>query len=270
MLKVSGLYIYPIKSLGGIALNEAFVTDTGFQFDRKWMLVDENYRFLSQRTERSMALLQTKITAGGVKVFQRADPADHILIPLKSDTDKVVTVSVWEDTCNAVHVDEKLDQWFSDKLRRKCRLVFMPRSFKRMVDKQYASKGEITAFSDGFPFLLIGQPSLDDLNSRLTVPLTMDRFRPNIVFSGGYPYQEDGMKVFSIGSVMFKGVKRCARCVITTIDQKSADQQKEPLLTLAGYRQADNKIYFGQNLIHSGFGEIRVGDELIVHEQTKY
>jgi uncharacterized protein YcbX len=141
-----------------------------------------------------------------------------------------------------------------------CRLVYMPEDAQRKVDPNYAHGEEITSFSDGFPLLLIGQASLDDLNSRLSQPITMERFRPNIVFTGGIPYQEDEMATFDIAGIRFYGVKPCARCVITTIDILTGEKGKEPLKTLSKYRQRDNKLYFGQNCLHQSGGQIAVGD----------
>jgi len=140
----------------------------------------------------------------------------------------------------------------------------MPDNTHRITDQRYTSENSITSFSDAYPFLLIGQSSLDDLNSRLAEPLPMNRFRPNIVFTGGEPYREDMMHTFTIGNITFYGVKLCARCVMTTINQDNGTTGKEPLKTLARYRFKNNKIMFGQNLAHKGLGEIRVGDELVV------
>jgi hypothetical protein len=162
-------------------------------------------------------------------------------------------------------VSDEADEWFSRMLSFRCRLVYMPDSSHRLVDQQYAHRQEVTSFSDAFPLLLIGQASLDDLNKRLPSPLPMDRFRPNIVFSGGEPYQEDNMPHFQISGISFFGVKPCARCVITTIDQSTAGKSKEPLRTLNGYRARNNKIYFGQNLLFGGVGKICVNDVISLY-----
>ena len=140
----------------------------------------------------------------------------------------------------------------------------MPDSTKRSVDKNYANNNEVTSFSDGYPFLIIGESSLDDLNKRLGDPLPINRFRPNIVFTGGTPYEEDMMMHFTINSVNFFGVKLCARCTIPTVNQNDASKSVEPLRTLATYRQKNNKVYFGQNLLHHGIGSIHVGDTIEV------
>ena len=267
MLQISELYIYPIKSLPGIALQQAKVTPTGFEHDRRWMLVDENNCFLSQREYAEMTQLRVSVEDGNLIITHKTKK-DAIVLPLEhpqSDDSEVVQVTVWDDTCSAVYVGETADRWFSAMLGVKCRLVYMPDDSKRIVDQRYAPADSITSFADAYPFLLIGQASLDDLNSRLPEALPMNRFRPNIVFSGGEPYAEDLMGDFIIGDIEFFGVKLCARCVMTTIDQNNAKKGKEPLKTLASYRFKNNKILFGQNLAHKGNGIITVGDKLIVN-----
>jgi uncharacterized protein YcbX len=263
MLIVSGLYIYPVKSLGGFSLPAATLTDRGFKYDRRWMLIDENDRFLSQREVPAMAFLNATIQEEHLQVIDKRT-ADLIMIPYQPLTSETTMVSLWGDHCLAQHVSDEADAWFSHHLNIPCRLVYMPDSTHRTVDEEYAHNREITSFSDGYPLLIIGQASLDDLNSRLTSPVPMNRFRPNIVFTGGLPFQEDDMKQFSIGDVQFSGVKPCARCVITTIDQETGIKAKEPLKTLSTYRAKNQKIYFGQNLLFNGSGAIRVGDKITV------
>lgn len=261
MLLVSELYIYPIKSLGGISLPSATLTDRGFEHDRRWMLVDEHQRFLSQRELPQMALLQVRLDGQGLIVRHRLHDQELLQIP-REPSGESCAVQVWDDTCPARWVSRQADEWFSRMLSFPCRLVYMPETSHRLVDDRYAHNQEITSFADAFPLLLIGQASLDDLNNRLSSPLPMDRFRPNIVFTGGEPYQEDDMRHFQIGGISFFGVKRCARCTITTIDQLTAEKGKEPLRTLNGYRSGNNKIYFGQNLLFEGIGTISVNDPI--------
>jgi uncharacterized protein len=263
MLRVSELYIYPVKSLGGINLPAASLTDRGFEYDRRWMLVDKNNRFLSQREVAAMAFLKVSLQEDGLLVQHTGKEDCFFQIPFGLLSGETIMVSVWSDSCVAQCVSTAADAWFSEQLNMPCRLVYMPDSTLREVDEAYAHNKEVTSFSDGYPLLIIGQASLDDLNSRLSSPLLMDRFRPNIVFSGGVPFQEDDMIQFSIGDVQFFGVKPCARCVITTIDQQSAVKSKEPLKTLSTYRARNNNIYFGQNLLYQGAGTIRVGEEII-------
>lgn len=261
---ISELYIYPVKSLGGISVTDAALTDRGFKYDRRWMLVDAQNRFLSQREVTAMALLQTRITEEGIVVKDKREPGKEICIPFSITATATIKVQVWDDSCDAVLVNEELDAWFSEALQINCRLVYMPDESEWKVDKNYAAADEVTSFSDGYPILIIGQSSLDDLNARLNEKVTMDRFRPNIVFTGGDPYEEDCMEVFKINDIFFYGVKRCSRCVVTTIEQSSAVKGKEPLRTLAAYRQENNKIYFGQNIIYKGTGSVHLGDALVI------
>lgn len=262
MLQVSGLYIYPIKSLQGIAVSQARVTAKGFEHDRCWMLVDAHNRFISQRQVPAMVLLQVAIVTDGLLVTHKISD-EKLFIEFKtSPLTSPVDVTIWDDTCTAQHVSHRADKWFTAMLGINCRLVHMPDGYKRLADQRYAHQGAVTSFADGYPFLIIGQASLDDLNSRLTQPLPINRFRPNIVFTGGKPYQEDLMGNFTIAGINFYGVKLCARCVITTINQNNGTIGNEPLKTLAGYRKKNNKIYFGQNLVHTGNGTIAIGNQL--------
>ncbi|RKR84812.1 hypothetical protein BDD43_5065 [Mucilaginibacter gracilis] len=267
MLRVSQLFIYPIKSLGGVELTSAAVTDRGLELDRRWMLVDNNNRFLSQREFVQMALLKVSLSADGLLV-NHAPTNRQILIPFEPQTKQFGEFTIWDDTCTGQYVSADADAWFSNALQHPCRLVYMPNQSKRLVDPEfkYVTQHKITSFSDAYPFLIIGQSSLDDLNQRLEVKLPMDRFRPNIVFTGGQPYAEDTMAQFTIGTVQFTGSKLCARCNIPTINQQTGAVAKEPTRTLAKYRQSKNKVYFGQNLIHNGHGTISIGDIIEVAE----
>ena len=190
MFRVSDLYIYPVKSLGGIPVSSARVTSRGFEHDRRWMLVDHENKFISQRENASLALLQVHIEDNSL-VVQHKQSSGSLHIPFQPKTNEEVTVEIWDDKCPAQLVSEEADQWFSNQLSLECRLVYMPDSTRRMVDPKYASNNEITSFSDAYPFLLIGQSSLEDLNARMPVSLSMDRFRPNIVFTGGRAFEED-------------------------------------------------------------------------------
>jgi uncharacterized protein len=265
MLQVSELFIYPIKSLGGISPSSALVTDRGFRYDRRWMLVDSDNQFMTQRDFAEMTLLQVQVEEDGLKVTHK-QKGDSIAIPFETN-DETISVQVWSDRVKGIVVDKKLDEWFSNMLSTSCRLVYMPDQTQRRVDGRYASNKEITSFSDGYPFLIIGQSSLDDLNNRIEEKLPINRFRPNIVFTSGEPYEEDSLAHFAINDIHFYGVKLCSRCVITTINQDTVKKGNEPLRTLSKYRMKNNKIYFGQNLLHHGEGSIHIGDELEVLER---
>lgn len=267
MLTISELYIYPIKSLGGIALDKATLTERGFEHDRRWMLVNADNQFISQREVSAMALLKVQLTEQGLLITNMGVPGEELQIPFLPTITETEMVTVWSSHCRAQRVSDEADAWFSKQLGFTCRLVYMPDTTRRYVDGRYAHNKEITSFSDGYPLLLIGQASLDDLNNRLETPLPMNRFRPNIVFTGGAAFQEDYMKHFEINGITFLGVKPCARCVITAINQQTAEKTKEPLKTLSTYRMKNRKIYFGQNLLHQGTGVVSVGDAITIHEQ---
>jgi len=258
MYIISQLFIYPVKSLGGFEVTSAQLTDRGFQYDRRFMLVDRSNNFLTQREHPVMSLLQTAIEGNELVIFHKNNAADKISVPLQPLPGATTKVKVWDDECTAQYVNYEADEWLTKQLFMPCRLVYMPDAEKRLVDEQYAKNKEITSFSDGYPLLIIGQASLDDLNSRLVEPLPMDRFRPNIVFVGGTPYDEDTMDLVKVNGIDMYGVKLCARCTITTINQSTAEKAKEPLKTLAGYRMRNNKIYFGQNILYKQTGQLKV------------
>ncbi|RYU92090.1 MOSC domain-containing protein [Mucilaginibacter terrigena] len=263
MLRISQLNIYPIKSLGGISLTTAQLTDRGLQHDRRWMLTDSSNRFLSQREHAQMALLKMDLLSDALKVTYTVD-GSSLLIPFKPLKTDLLDVIIWDDTCTAQLVSDEADAWFTAKLGAPTRLVYMPDETHRPTDPRYTVPGHIASFADAYPALIIGQASLDDLNNRLAEKLPMNRFRPNIVFEGGEPYSEDLMDHIQINGVDMYGVKLCARCVMTTIDQETTAKSKEPLKTLARYRRKGSKILFGQNLAFNSNGVLNVGDEINV------
>ena len=264
MLTVSSLHIYPVKSLAGITVPEARLTDRGFEYDRRWILVDDNNQFLTQREIPGMALVKVEIQKETMTFLHQQFLTSTLVIPLKPESTKLHLIQVWDDQCQVLHVSKKADEWFSDMLSYPCRLMYMPDHSPRPVDEKYAIDNNLTNLSDAFPIMMIGQASLDDLNARLEMPLPMNRFRPNIVFTNGSPYEEDEMEMFKVGGMEFYGVKLCGRCNITTIDQQTSIAGKEPLRTLSSYRKRNNNVYFGQNLLYKGEGSIRTGDTIDV------
>jgi hypothetical protein len=171
---------------------------------------------------------------------------------------------VWDDEVIVLEVSHQASEWFSKQLGFGCKLVQFPEINPRPVDERYHINHEHVSLADGYPLLIIGQNSLNDLNSRLQSPVPMNRFRPNLVFTGGKPYEEDEWRNFSVGKNKFVGVKPCSRCVLTTINQQTGEQGKEPLATLAAYHKKENKIYFGQNVLAIDYDEIQEGDEIVV------
>ncbi len=262
------IYIYPIKSLGGVRLDEARPEDRGFELDRRWMLTDKNGRFLTQREFPEMALFQVVPEKDGLRVFHRESPENAVYVPLQPLTDIFFPVTIWEDEVEAQLVDTGLSAWFSRQLGTDCDLVFMPHHTKRKLKPKYAVNDDEVSFADGMPYLLIGQASLDDLNGRLGTPVPMDRFRPNLVISGSAPFEEDTWKDLRIGDARFRIIKPCARCVVVTTDQQSGERNKEPLKTLSGYRKTDGKVMFGQNMVLLEGGPIRTGDPVTAETEN--
>ena len=263
-MKLQDIYIYPIKSLGGIRLEEAVLEGRGFRYDRRWMLVDKAGMFITQRTHPILALLQVEIVADGLLVFHKQHPEKRIIVPFEPVSQRSMQVTIWEDTVEGQVVQEEVSAWFQQLLGLDCELVCMPLSTQRKLKEKYAVNGESVSFADGMPYLIIGQESLNDLNNRLEKPVPMDRFRPNLVFSGGTPFVEDAWKEIKIGAAIFKVTKPCARCVLTTVDQATAEKGKEPLKTLATYRTFQNNVMFGQNMLLLEGEKVCVGDTLEV------
>ncbi|MFD2933463.1 MOSC domain-containing protein [Spirosoma flavum] len=267
-MTISELRIYPIKSLSGISVNETVVEEKGFRYDRRFMLVSPMGDFITQRTNHHMALIDVAIHDDTLRVWHRHHPEDVLELPLtiheqtgdSTPTRETMLVNIWDDKdVAALTVSEEADQWFTKFLEKPCRLVFMPDTTHRPVDPAYARQKDTVSFADGYPYLLIGQASLDNLNQRLAEPISMIRFRPNIVVADSLPNEEDAWTHFRVGGIDFFGVKPCARCVLTTIDPETGQQGKEPLRTLATYRQWKHKILFGQNVLAKPTGESILG-----------
>ncbi|MDN3203117.1 MOSC domain-containing protein [Algoriphagus sediminis] len=266
-LKVSGLFIYPIKSLGGISLDSIEVQEAGFKYDRRWMLVDQNGMFITQRKHPKLALLKTKLEHDGLVVSQKDDPNHKLKINFSDQAIAKKRVVIWDDEVESDLLSPEYSKWFSAFLGFQVDLVKMPKDGQRPVDPKYAEKRENVSFADGMPYLIIGEEALNDLNGRLEKPVPMDRFRPNIVFSGGSAFEEDSWSYVRIGGVKFKVVKPCARCVLTTVNQDTGQTGKEPLKTLSTYRNFGNKVLFGQNALALESGKVSVGDQIIKHDQ---
>jgi uncharacterized protein YcbX len=249
---LSGINIFPIKSAAGISLPSARVTDRGFEYDRRWMLTDSDFNFLSQRKIPEMALIRTEISDNLLQIT--APKQATLKLPLSGCTGEELSVDIWSDNCMAKSCGRDADLWFSQFLGIEVHLVYMPDSTRRMTDPEYGEDQRPVSFADGYPFLLISEASLTDLNNRMQTPLEMRRFRPNLEIRGCQPYEEDAWKTIQIGEVKFELVKSCSRCSITTVDPETAEVGKEPLKTLATYRKRGSKVYFGQNLIHRSTG----------------
>lgn len=263
-MNIEELCIYPLKSARGQKINQMTITHEGPVGDRQWMLVDENGKFISQRTLPKLATVEVffedaALTVGFQKMFFK--------IPTKNSFQRQIKVQVWNDTFEAALEPDLYSQALAQYLGTACRLVrYAPYSQRRVRSLEVEWKPEVR-FSDGRPLLLLNQKSLDDLNSRLAVPVSMDRFRGNVIFSGNTPYEEDQWKRIRIGDVIFSQPKRCSRCTIVTIDQATGSPQgPEPLKTLAQYRRDGKDVFFGTLWIPENEGQLRKGDTLQVLE----
>jgi uncharacterized protein YcbX len=267
MYQVSGIFIYPIKSLRGIRVHKAALCRTGFELDRRWMLVDDKNRFLSQRECSQLALFSVQIGDDSITIFNRQINTNPLSFNIHEYSGIEKKVFIWDDICDAVAVSTMADAWFSEILKRSVQLVYMPEATHRRIDPTFAiDANDTTSFSDGFPILMIGEASINELNKRLELPVGVERFRPNLLISGGLPHDEDRMKRFTINNHEFYGVKPCVRCVMTTLDPETGVGGTEPLKTLSHYRSINKGIMFGQNVIGPTRGHIHTGDSLQVKE----
>lgn len=253
---VEALFVYPVKSLGGIAVPSAVVGDRGFVHDRRFMIVDHGGRMITQREEPRLASIgtaiegETLIIAGDLRVPLEPAPASG----------KGLRVTVWSDVVRATPVED--EGFFSRFLRRPARLVHMPTARRRRVDGRYAPRGHLVGFADGFPFLLVALGSVAHLEGEHGAPIDVRRFRPNIVVRGLAPYAEDALATFTIGDVPFRRVKPCSRCVMVDLDPDTGESGGRVLKTLGRSRLRRKRLYFGQNLVNEGRGIVRVGDAL--------
>lgn len=266
-LKITDLWIYPIKSIAGIQLTEAKVEKRGLQYDRRWVLADENGIFVHQRDYPEMALLQPEINGDVMTIKHKTKTIEPISFQMTEPTSTPVAVTVWDDECSAKPVSEKADVWFSQIIGKKVRLLYMHEDSVRQADQRYAIEAtDKVSFADGYPVLMISEESLELLNSKAQEHIPMNRFRGNIIISGGEAHEEDTLREITIGNIIMHGVKPCARCIMTTIDVDTAQKGKEPLKTLSTYRKLGNKILFGENFIPNNEGMIKMDDTVTVIE----
>ena len=260
---VRALFVYPVKSCRGIALDRAEVELRGLRHDRRWLIVDGDGAFVTQRTEPRLATIAVTLDEGRQSLVLAAPGTRPLRLELAPREGRRVRVRVWRDEVEAIHGGDDTARWMSAVLGAPASLVFMPESTVRPVRPDLARAGDQVSFADAFPVLVTTTDSLDDLNARLGPPLPMNRFRPNVVISGCTPWEEDEWRRARIGPVWLRLPKACDRCVVTTTDQLTGERGVEPLRTMAGFRRwTDGKVYFGVNGIPDGPGTITVGDRV--------
>jgi uncharacterized protein YcbX len=268
MLRLSALYRYPLKSGKGESLQSIGLDKLGLDGDRRWMLVDEaSGRFLTQRAVAQMSQLSALWNADGGLTLSAAGriPID---IALPASDAELRGVTIWRDTLRVPDAGVEAAAWVSEFIGKPTRLVQVPLDRARTTQSGYGKDDDQVAFADGFPLLLIGQASLEDLSQKVGRPLEMLRFRPNLVIEGSEAYAEDGWKRLRIGDVEFRVVKSCARCILTTIDPQTGErsEDREPLATLQKYRAEADGAMFGQNLVNDSTGQLEVGMPVTILE----
>lgn len=256
--RVTALFVYPVKSLGGIALETAELVERGFLHDRRWMITGGDDVFITQRTVPALARLRTALEDG--RVILSAPGRGSVALPLEMPGQGVRRVVVWHDEVEAIPGPPAADRWLSETLGLPARLVHMPEESHRPAKRDPDERGALVSFADAYPLLLAAEESLDELNRRLDVPLPMNRFRPNVVVRGAAPFAEDGWGHFRIGALECVVASPCARCVTTTTDQTTGERGKEPLRTLATFRREGDQVFFAVNVVHRGTGRIAIGD----------
>ncbi len=258
-MQVEALWTFPVKSAGGFTSDEMAIEPRGPRYDRRWMLIDGDGGFITARKHPRLVLVQTRLVDGCLHL---SAPGQRDLVVPAATGQARVPVTIWKDRVDAALVDEKVDAWLSAFLGVPCRLVAMDNAARRTMAHDAGFENDEVSFADGMPVLLCNTASLAQVNSWAGEDFPMLRFRPNVVFSGAAAFAEDDWRELQIGSMVFRAVKVCRRCVFTTIDPESGEKhpRQQPLATLAIHRKVPGGVAFGLNLAPVGSGTIRVGD----------
>jgi len=266
-ISITQLWVYPVKGLKGIPLERARCTDRGLEHDRRFMVVDREGRFMSQREHPRMATVWTELADGALRLA--APDVGEVEVPLEPRGVAGLHVQVWNSTVDAVPASSAADAWLSDYLRAPCRLVFMPDASHRLSNPKYTGGERLVSFADGYAYLVTNEASLADLNARLAAKghgaLPMNRFRPNIVVTGAAAWDEDRWGATRFGACVLRGAKVSGRCQVTTTDQSTGERRgPEPLATLSSFRNhPEFGPLFGMNFVTERAGPIAVGDAVM-------
>lgn len=271
--RLESVHVHPVKAFQGVAPGDVLVEPWGLAGDRRWALVDDGGKVVTQRRHPHIArAAATPLPGGGVRLSAPGAAPIEVTVPRPGAT---VTLEIFRDKVEAVPAeDPAVHAWCGALVGEEVRLVHLDDpAVRRPVDPAYALPGETVSLADGYPLLLTSTSSLDALNSLVAQglyahegPLPMNRFRPNAVISGAEPWAEDGWRRLAIGEVVFRVAKSCGRCLVTTTDQTTAERGREPLHTLGRHRRFGDKLVFGQNLVPVTTGTIRVGDPVRILE----
>jgi len=257
---VKELYIYPIKSLAGIRVESVKAEEMGFENDRRWMLIDDQNQFITQRKHPNLSQFYPKIIGDKISINHHDKKHEF---SISETLDEALFSKVWDDETKVFEVNKATSEWFSEALGFECKLVKIANNGDRKHSSSKLNTTLNVSLADGYPYLLIGSESLNYLNQKLEEKITMARFRPNIVISSLIAHEEDSFGNFQIGKVKFKNAKPCGRCIMINNNPLNGVVKKEPLHALSSYRKIDNSILFGTNVMCLNEGEISVGDALI-------
>ncbi len=258
---IEKLYVYPVKGLKGIEVEEALFEKEGLQYDRRWMIVDvEDQKFISQRSHPQLALFKTKIENGKLYIHYGEDYVSFDVSLYNPDLR--LDVTVWNDTVNCHEVDTSISYWLSNKLDWPCKLVSLTDRNARIKIYGKEKNSTTMSFADGYPALILGTASMDFLNEKSSTPIHYNRFRPNILVKTFIPHEEDTWSKCETSDVSMQLIKPCVRCQVINIDQDLAEKMLEPTKTLAVYRMSENGIIFGMNTVCLKEGVLRKGDIL--------
>jgi hypothetical protein len=268
-MRLVSIHTYPIKSGHRLDHDHAEVEPWGLAGDRRWVVVEPDGTPVTQREEPVMTQIQPLPRPGGLVVRTPGLPDLDVAEPARGE---FVGACVWDDPVPARSAGAEADSWFSKVIGFDVRLLWLDDPTRRATNPVHSRPDDRVSFADAYPLLATNTASLDTLNDWLAEsgsdewPLPMTRFRPNVVVSGAEPWAEDGWLGgrIRIGSVTFRAVKMCDRCVLTTVDPETGVKGKEPLRVLAKHRRINQKLMFGMNLIPDGTGTIAVGDPVAV------
>lgn len=267
-MRLSALYLHPLKSSASLPVASLEIEPRGPRFDRRWLVVDADGRFVTARAVAELVLVRAEPLGLGLRLSAPGMPLLDVAPPSVDAPRQSMTI--WKDTVDAPRAAPAADAWLSAVLQREVRLVHMDDAARRAVDPAYGHAGDEVSFADGYPLLVISQAALDDLNVRLAdagrAPVTMTHFRPNLVVDGVDAHAEDGWRRVRIGGIDFDAVKPCTRCVFTTVDPVLGRRRDDgqPLEILKDYRRTPAGVTFGMNLIARGTGTLRMGDAVEV------
>lgn len=266
-MKLSEIWVYPIKSLGGVSIASSKVLQSGLTMDRRFMLVDEDNQFMTQRQLPAMATLGTKINNNSISVFEKSNSTNEIQIPLIFKSERSISASIWESRVDSMVAAQCYNDWFSNYLEKTVRLVRMNNEKMRSRKLSVAPYMTDMSYADGYPFLILSRASVAQLNAELMEfgesSVDIRQFRANLIVDECQPFEEDKLKSFRVGDCHFNMIKPCARCQVITVDQDTGQPSKQPLKHLAKTRNSGNKVIFGMNAAFVSGSQINVDDEVI-------